>query len=466
MNHIHFLAFLILGLAAAPAGAAARQAADLIVEGDYVLTMVEGEDALRDGALAITDGRILAVGPRRAIAAAYRARRTIPGKGRVVMPGLINGHTHAAMTLFRGLADDLDLMTWLERYIFPMEGRFVDAAFVAAGTRLACWEMIRGGTTSFVDMYFYPDTIASVIEACGLRAIIAAPMIDYPSPGFAGWDDSLAAGIAFVTRWQGRTPRITPALGPHAPYTVSPEHLAQVAAAARRLQAPISIHLAEARAEIAAVGERAGTTPVRLLAQLGLLDQRVIAAHMVWPDEAEIALLGGKPVGVIHNPTSNLKVAAGIAPVPRLLAAGVAVGLGTDGAASNNDLNMWEEVRLAALLHKGVNGDPTLVPAATALVMATALGARAVGLGEAVGQLAPGRRADLIQLSLDDPAASPLYDIVSHLVYVANARDVVTSIVDGRVLMAEGKVLSVDGTKARDEARAIAKAIRAALAQP
>lgn len=437
---------------------------DLIVSGAYVVTLDESNPVIENGAIAIDDGIIIAVGSHSAITDIYSAQEHIDGKDRILMPGLINGHTHTAMTLFRGMADDYDLMTWLQNYIFPMEGQFVDPEFIKIGAELACWEMIRSGTTTFVDMYFYPDVIADVMEQCGLRAILGAPSIDFPSPGFSGWDDSFAASVDFVTRRQGKSSRITPAFAPHAPYTVSPEHYAQLLAAAKKLDAPITTHVSEDRAEVATIKERYDTTSVQLLNKLGLLDHRMIAAHMVWPDGADKQLLINDNVGAVHNPTSNLKTAAGISPVPEMLAMGIHVGLGTDGAASNNDLNMWDEIKMAALLHKGFGADATAMPAPTVLKMATQGGADAIGLGQEVGSIEVGKRADLIQISLESPHMAPIYDVVSHLVYVVNSRDVVTSIVDGQVLMQDGQVLKLDADKVRQAANAKAAEIKAALA--
>ena len=252
---------------------------DLIIYADYLLTMEPGEPVVEDAAVVIAKDRILAIGPRAEIDKKYIAAKSISGHNRVVLPGLINGHTHTAMTLFRGMVDDLDLMTWLNQYVFPMEGRFVTPEFVRTGTELACWEMIRGGTTTFVDMYFYPDQIASVVERCGLRAVVAAPHIDYPSPGFKGWDDSFAAARDFVKRWQGKHPRITPAFAPHAPYTVSPDHLQATVEAAGQSGALISMHLAEAPAETQYIMENYQTSPVKHVAGLGMYDQQLIAAE-------------------------------------------------------------------------------------------------------------------------------------------------------------------------------------------
>lgn len=438
-----------------------KQAIDLIVYGDHVVTMQADEAPINNGAVAIHDGEILAVGKAQDINSIYEAQRSVNGEGKVVLPGLVNGHTHSSMVLFRGMADDLPLMTWLQDYIFPMEGRYVDAALVEAGTELACWEMIKSGVTSFVDMYFYPDTISDVVARCGMRAVVAAPMIDFPSPGFEGWDDSFDAGIAFVKRWKGKHPRITPALAPHAPYTVSKEHLDAAFKAARDLAVPVSIHVAEDLAEVEFVNERYGTSSIELLSDLGMLTQSTIAAHVVWPSDSDIVRLAGSKVGAIHNPTSNMKAAAGISPVPKMLKAGVMVGLGTDGAASNNDLNLWQEMRFAALLHKGVNRDATLVSAYQALDMATRMGARAAGFEDNIGSLTPGSRADLIQVSFESPRFEPTYNVISHLVYVATAADVKTSIIDGQVVMADGKVTTIDIEQVRRKIGLIADKVRA-----
>ena len=434
--------------------------ADLIVLGDYVVTMDLQQPLIRDGAVVVHQDKIIAIGSREEISQRYRSEKTIHGKERILMPGLINGHTHSSMTLLRGLADDLDLMSWLNEYIFPMERKFVSSSFVKTGTELACWEMIRGGTTTFVDMYFYPDTIVDVVIRCGLRAIIAAPAIDFPSPGFKGWDDSFAAAEKFVAKQQGKHPRITPAFAPHAPYTVSPEHLRQAANAARKLNAPISIHLAESPAEIEFIQKNYQNTPVRHIAKNGLLDGiTLIGAHMVHPDADEIIMLAEQNVGAIHNPTSNLKLASGISPVPEMLSAGVAVGLGTDGAVSNNDLDLWEDMRLAALIHKQAQNDPTAMSAQTVLEMATSTGAAAIGLQASVGSLEVGKQADFIQISLNSPRLAPLFDVVSHLVYMVDSSDVVTSVVAGKVLMTDAQVLTLDGEKIKQDALLIASKI-------
>ena len=442
---------------------------DLIVYGDYVLTMDNlnstDKGIIEKGAIAVAGGKIVAVGPAREIEISYDAIKTIPGDGRILMPGLINGHTHSAMTLLRGLADDLPLMQWLQNYIFPMAGPFVDKEFVEIGMRLACLEMIKGGTTTFADMYFYPKTAVDTVVECGMRAIIGSPMIDFPSPGFKGWDDSMRAGVKFVRDMKAKGhPRITPAFAPHAPYTVSPEHLADVVKAAKQENVPILMHLAESPSEVADVTGKYGKRPVTHVADLGMLDHPMAAAHVVHPDADEIKMLAKSKVGAVHNPTSNMKLASGVAPVPAMLEAGVKVGLGTDGAASNNDLNMWEEMRLAALLHKVTSEDPTALPAIDVLRMATSLGAAAVDMENDIGSLSPGKRADMIQLTLDKPHLTPLYNVISHLVYAANATDVVTTI-EGSVLMEDGKVTVLDEAKVIEAANRKAAEIKAALAE-
>lgn len=437
----------------------------LIVLGDYVVTM-EGNTIIEKGAVAIDGSKIIAIGTEAEITDSYASKSIIPGNGKILMPGLVNGHTHSAMTLMRGLADDLKLMDWLSNYIFPMEAKFVDPDFIKTGSELACYEMIRSGTTTFVDMYFYPDTIAEVVKSCGMRAIISAPMIDFPSPGFKGWDDSYQAGIEYVKRWQGKHERITPALAPHAPYTVVADHLKQAADAARELGVPISIHVAEDKSETKTIAEKYQKTPVTHVADLGYftVPNQVIAAHVVWPTEDEITAMVGKPFGPIHNPTSNLKLGAGMSPVPEMLKAGVHVGLGTDGAASNNDLDMWSEIHLAALIHKNRLDDPTAMPARDALSLATKSGASAIGKGSEIGSLKVGKYADMIQVDISSLEKQPLYNVLSHLAYTVKGSDVVTTIVHGQLLMRDRKVLTIDADALHQKVRAKTDELKAELA--
>jgi 5-methylthioadenosine/S-adenosylhomocysteine deaminase len=464
INHAPGLvALAALILASAPSRAA--DPIDLIVYGDFIVTMDADMRVIENGAVAIEDGVILAVDTAESIDGAYRADQSLDGAGRIVMPGLINGHSHAAMTLLRGLADDLALMDWLQNYIFPAEVAFVDAEFVRIGTELACWEMIRGGTTSFVDMYYYPDTIAEVVESCGMRALISATVIDQRSPDAESADDGLGKGIDFIERWTNRHPRITPIFGPHANYTLNRDQLRATRKAANELGVPISVHLSESPYEVQYSKDNYGKTSIEMLEEIGFFDGPTIAAHVVWPTEAEIPILAERQVGVIHNPTSNMKIASGIAPVTAMLEAGVPVGLGTDGAASNNDLDMWEEMRLAAFLQKVDRMDPEVLPAETVLRMATSGGARAIGLGEAIGTLEPGKRGDLIQVAFEDVHHVPTYDVVSHLVYVNDEQDVASTVVDGNVLMKDGRFLTIDTAQVREDANALARDIAARLAE-
>ncbi len=449
-----------------PAPAAAPEAGkriELIVNGAHVVTMDEAGTVIENGALAIDDGVILAVGPAEEIAAEYSAAVTLKGERRIVMPGLVNGHSHAAMTLLRGVADDLALMDWLQNYIFPAEVEFVDAEFVRIGTELACWEMIRGGTTTFVDMYYYPDTIAQVVEDCGMRALISATVIDQRSPDAENADDGIRKGSGFIERWQNRNSRITPIFGPHANYTLNAEQLAATRDAAMKYGVPISIHLSESPFEVQNSQNTYGMTSIEHFESIGFFEGPTIAAHVVWPTQEEIPILAERRVGVIHNPTSNMKIASGIAPITEMLEAGVLVGLGTDGAASNNDLDMWEEMRLAAFLQKVDRMDPTAIPATTVLRMATSGGATAIGLGDTIGSLEVGKRADLIQVAFEDVHHVPTYDVVSHLVYVSDEQDVASVIIDGKVVMLERKITSIDTERVAEEATALAARIQAAL---
>ena len=438
---------------------------DLIVKGDYVVSMDEAGAILEHGAIAIDDGLILAVGPASDIAAEYSAKTTMTGERRIVLPGLVNGHSHAAMTLLRGVADDLALMDWLQNYIFPAEVEFVDAEFVRIGTELACWEMIRGGTTTFVDMYYYPDTIANVVEQCGMRAMISATVIDQRSPDAESASDSLAKGVGFIERWKGRNSRISPIFGPHANYTLNAEQLKATREAAMEHGVPISIHLSESPFEVQYSKDTYGMTSIDLFESIGFFEGPTIGAHVVWPTKDEIAILARRKVGVVHNPTSNMKIASGIAPITEMLAAGVRVAIGTDGAASNNDLDLWEEMRLASFLQKVDRMDPEALSAMTVLKMATSGGATAIGLGDTIGSLEAGKKADLIQVAFDDVHHVPTYDVISHLVYVTDEQDVASVIVDGKVLMHEGELQTIDTDRVATEARALAARIHAALEQ-
>jgi len=436
---------------------------DLIILGDTIVTMDAMGAILENSAIAVDDGVILAVGPAAQITAEYSAMETLDGENRIVMPGLINGHSHAAMTLFRGIADDLTLMDWLNNYIFPSEVQFVDSELVRIGTELACWEMIRGGTTTFVDMYYYPETVAEVVDSCGMRALVSATVIDQRSPDAESAADSIQKGIEFIGRWKNKNSRITPIFGPHSNYTLNAEQLQAVRAAATEYGVGISIHMSESPFELQYSKDTFGKTSVEFYESIGFLDGPTIAAHMIWPTAVEIPILVERKIGVIHNPTSNMKIASGISPIVEMLQAGVHIGLGTDGAASNNDLDMWEEMRLAALLQKVDRMNPTVMPASTVLGMATSGGAIAIGLGDAVGSIEVGKRADIIQVAFDDVHHVPTYDVISHLVYVTDEQDVASVVVDGKVLMRNGEILTIDTERVTAEAKALALKIQAAL---
>jgi 5-methylthioadenosine/S-adenosylhomocysteine deaminase len=440
-----------------------RQVVDLIIKGDHIVSMDANGTVYKDAAVAVDQGLIIAIGPAGEILSGYQSGKILEGSNRIVMPGLINGHSHAAMTLLRGIAEDMALLDWLTKYIFPAEIEFVDAEFVRIGTELACWEMIRGGTTTFVDMYYYPDVIAKVVESCGMRALISATVIERPSPGAANAADSISKGQAFIKRWQGKNSRITPIFGPHANYTLDAGQLRAVRDAAKAAGVGIAIHMSESLYEVEYSKANYGKTSIELFDSLGLLDLPTIGAHVVWPTDAEIPILAERKVGVIHNPTSNMKTAAGISPVTKMLAAGVRVGLGTDGSASNNDLDMWEEMRLAAFLQKVDRMDPEVMPANTVLTMATRGGADAIGLGNSIGSLEVGKRADIIQVSFDDVHFIPTYDVISHLVYVADEQDVTSVVVDGKILMKDREILTIDTARVAKEATRLAGRIQQSL---
>lgn len=436
---------------------------DLIIEGEYVVTMDDEGTVIPNGAIAIDEGVILALDTAENINARYSANGHLSGENRIVMPGLVNGHAHSAMTLLRGVADDLELMDWLQNYIFPAEVEFVDAEFVRIGTELACWEMIRGGTTTFVDMYYFPDDVAEVVESCGLRAYVSATVIDQRSPDAEDAVNSIEKGAAFVERWNNRSSRITPIYGPHAVYTLNSDQLSATRAAANDADVAISMHISESPFEIDVSNNSYGSPPIEMLDSISFFDGPTIAAHVVWPNENEIRILAEKGVGAIHNPSSNMKLASGISPVVDMLNAGVKVGLGTDGAASNNDLDMWEEMRIASFLQKVSTMDPEALPASAVLHMATSGGADAIGLGDSIGSLEIGKRADVIQVSFDDVHFVPTYEVLSHLVYVTDEQDVTSVTVDGKLLMRDGEFLTINTERVAREAHELASRIQVAL---
>ena len=437
--------------------------ADIIIRGGTIVMMDASSRVIENGAVAIKAERIVAVGTTAEITGRYVSARVINAAGKVVMPGLINTHGHVPMVLFRGIADDLVLMDWLQKYIFPAEAKNVDEQFVRWGTRLGCLEMIRGGTTTFVDMYYFEDAIADETARAGMRAVLGETLIDFPAPDNKTWDAGMTYVEKFAARWKGH-PLITPAIAPHAPYTVSTDHLKQAHAFSERLGVPLVIHVAEDPAETKTIQERYGASPVAYLDRIGLLDARVIAAHMVWPTSDDIATLAKRSVGVAHCPQSNMKLAAGAAPVPQMLRGGVAVGLGTDGAASNHDLSLWEEIDTAAKLHKLTSKDPTVVNAREALEMATIRGARAIHQEKEIGSLEPGKRADLIIVGMTGVHQTPVYNVYSQLVYATKASDVETVVINGKIVMQNRRVLTIDEYSVRAKANQYRDRIRKSVA--
>jgi 5-methylthioadenosine/S-adenosylhomocysteine deaminase len=412
---------------------------------------------IENGAIAIRNGEIVRVGTAAELRGS-RARQTINASGKVVIPGLINTHTHVPMSLFRGIADDLDLNDWLTRYIFPAEAKNVDEAFVRAGTRLGLAEMIRGGTTTYCDMYYFEDAIADETKRAGVRGVLGETVIDFPVADNKTWDQAIAYSERYINKWKN-DPLIVPAIAPHAPYTVSEQHLRQVRALSDRLNAAVVTHVAETKKERDDILKDHGDTPAKYLNRIGFLSNRVIPAHDVFVTDEEIDIFKRLGVGVAHNPQSNMKLASGVAPIPQMLQKDVAVGLGTDGAASNNDLNMWEEMDTAAKLHKEFSGDPKVVNAEQAFAMATIGGARALHLDKLIGSLEVGKRADIAIVDWDTIEQVPFYNYYSHLVYVTKANNVSSVVINGRVVMLNRRLLTLNENAIKIDANTYRKKI-------
>ena len=436
--------------------------ASIIVTNGTVVTMNPSRQVIQNGAVAIDGTDIVAIGPTAEVTSRFRARERLDATGQIVLPGLINTHTHAPMVLYRGLADDLALSEWLEKYIFPAEAKTVSPAFVRAGTRLAALEMIQSGTTTFADMYYFEEEIAKETKAAGLRGVLGQTIIQFPVADAKTPAEGLARAEKFITAFKN-DPLITPAVAPHAIYTVDAASLRAARELSRRHNVPTLIHLAETQDEAKNAETEHKLSPVGYLESLGFLGPGVLVAHGVWVSEPDIALLAMRRVGISHNPESNMKLASGTAPVPAYLRADAAIGLGTDGAASNNDLDMFEAMRVASLLQKLQSGDPRAVSAKTALEMATIRGARALGMESRIGSLEIGKRADLILVDVTGARQTPMYDPVSHLVYVARGDDVRTTIVNGRILMRDRKALTLNEPDVIRDARAWADKVRAAV---
>jgi 5-methylthioadenosine/S-adenosylhomocysteine deaminase len=440
--------------------------ADLIVTGGTVVTMDGSRTILEDGAVIVKGDTILAVGPRPDLEAKYSAPQSIDAKGALVLPGFINGHTHVPMTLFRGLHDDVTLNDWLYKYIFPAEAKNVNEEFVRWGTRLAAAEQIRSGVTTFADMYYFEDAVAEETKAAGMRGVLGETFIDFPAPDNKSEAEMLAYTEKFLKRWQG-DPLIHAAPAPHSIYTCSRKTLQDAAALGRKYHSPILIHVAEMKKESDDSQKQNGMSPVQYLDKIGVLGPDVVAAHCIFVDAADEKTLAEKQVGCVHNPSSNMMIASGVSPVAELRAAGVAVGLGTDGpAGSNNDLDLMEEIDLAAKLAKITKMNPLAMSARTVVEMATIDGARALHMEKEIGSLEAGKKADIILISLDEPNAVPMYEIYAQIAYALKGSDVQTVVIGGRVVMRDRKLITLNEEEILARARAYKKTIAASLGLP
>src|SRR2546428_9635145 len=452
------LALVVVTLAMQPA----RRSISLVVVGGTVITESARHSVVAPGAIAIDGTDIVEVGLPDAITAKYSAAETIEPRDQSALPGLLNTHTHARMVMYRGLADGLALMDWLEKYIFPAEAKTVSPEFVRIGTRLAALEMIESGTTTYADMYYFEEEIAKATREAGLRGVLGQTIIQFPVADAKTPAEGLVRAEAFIKAFKDDGV-IVPAVAPHAMYTNDKATLVACAELGRRYGVPIIIHLAETEDEIRIAREQHRSTPTAYLEAIGFWGPKTLAAHGVWVTDEDIAILKRRGVGVAHNPESNMKLASGAAPVEKYLAAGVALGLGTDGAASNNDQDMFEAMRQASFLAKHAEHDPTVLPAQAALDMATIGGARALSMERIIGSLEPGKRADVIAVSVNTARQTPLYDPVSHLVYTTRGDDVQTTIVNGKVLMNERHVRTLNRDTVLAEARALAQKVKEAV---
>ncbi len=437
-----------------------KQKVDYLLTGGTVVVMDQARTIFEPGAVAVAGDKIVQTGPASELEAAYEAGQVIDCTGQVVMPGMVNAHTHVPMTLLRGLADDLRLDVWLMGYMMPVEREFVNPEFVRLGTQLACAEMIRSGTTCFADMYYFEAEIARATAEAGIRAVCAESIMKFPTPDAASYEDGLAYARQFISQWKDH-PLIVPAVGAHAPYTCPPEILRACTALATEFDVPLHIHIAETALEVENARKDWNMPVVPWVRKHGVLEAKVIAAHCVHIDEGEMRTLQHAGAGVAHNPTSNLKLASGVAPVRQMLQVGLKVGIGTDGPASNNDLDMFEETRLAALLAKGFSGDPTALPAREALALATIGGAQALHLGHLTGSLEVGKRADLLVVDMQPLHNSPRFArdpeaVYSQLVYVSKGSDVQHLMCNGRWLMWDKKLLTLDEAALRQAAQQLA----------
>jgi len=441
---------------------------DILIQGGRLLTFAEDNAIIEDPLIGIRDGEILFIEEAHApLVSLYAPKEIIHAEGSVILPGLVNTHTHVPMVFFRGLADDLPLMDWLNNHIFPAERKYVNREMVYAGALLGIAEMLLSGTTTFCDGYFYESSVAQAAHESGIRCVPGMGFldVDVEHVAEAEIERHLQAAEKFLSKWLPEKPMITPALFCHSPYTCSPQTIRAIKEVARRHAVPFLIHLAETRDEKEIIKDRYGYTPVNYLDSLGVLDDMTVAVHCNWLDEEEIACLAANRVKVSHNPQSNMKLATGVGPIPEMLAAGIDVGLGTDGCASNNDHDMFGEMDSAAKLHKVIKKDPSIMDARTVLTMATMGGARVLGLDHLIGSIEIGKKADLIVVDLKKPHLTPVYNVCSQLVYAASGADVQTSIINGKIVMKDRRLLTVDLEEVMDTVIKIAHDIKHSLSK-
>jgi 5-methylthioadenosine/S-adenosylhomocysteine deaminase len=435
---------------------------DFVISGGVVVTMDEKDSIIHDGAVAIDGSDIAAVGKAERVALEFKGRRVIDARGSLVMPGLVNSHTHAAMTCFRGIADDMDLMNWLSNYIFPAESRNVDPELAYWGSLLACGEMILSGTTTFCDMYIFEDETAQAAKQAGMRCLLGEVLFDFPSPNFKTPEEGLGYTEMLIKKWAG-DPLVNILVEPHALYTCSPTLLKNAKALADAYGVPVATHFLENMTETGLIKEKHGRQATEFLHDIGYLDERFFVFHGVYMGDQDIRMFADHGCKVVHCPESNMKLASGVAPVSHMLEAGIVAGLGTDGCASNNNLDLFQEMDTAAKLEKSVRLDPTIMPARTVLRMATCNGAKVLGLDHLAGSIRTGMKADLIMIGLDKPHLTPMYSEYSHLVYCVNGSDVDTVFINGKLVMENRILLTIDVREAMERVRRIAGRVQRSM---
>ena len=431
--------------------------ADIIIENGTILTMDDKNTVVKNGFLAIEGDRITCIGDRKTNKTG--AKRSIDARGGLIIPGLVNGHTHAAMSLFRGLADDLPLMEWLNNYIFPVESR-MDADFVRAGTRLACAEMIMSGTTTFCDMYLFEDDVARAAREVGMRCLVGEVLYDFPSPNYGSIQKGLEYTESLINNWR-KDPLVSIAVEPHAIFTCSPDLLIEAKNIATRYGVPLIMHVAETLNEIEEVGKKYGKRPFEHLESLGILGEHFIADHCVHLNESEMDIMARYKVCAVNNPESNMKLASGVSPITELTSRGITLGLGTDGCASNNNLDLFTEMDTAAKIHKINTMDPTVLKAEKVLRMATTEGAKVLGMDDIIGSLETGKKADVIVIDTNKPHLTPMYNPFSHIVYSSRGSDVIHSIINGCLVMDDRKLLTLDVNEVMSTAIEKSRQVRA-----